>query len=87
MAAHSSALLTPSFRGTKHSKPNLQNSCSVPSNSPLIVSLPYHHRRRKILRISASVSVSNPEVRTGPADLVASILSKVCPFPLSLLAL
>ena len=75
LAAHSSALSPPSFRASHHSKPKLLNSRS---NPPLIVSLPYyHHRRHKPLTISASVSVSNPEVRTGPDDLVASLLSKV----------
>uniref|UniRef100_A0A2N9GM75 Plastid lipid-associated protein/fibrillin conserved domain-containing protein n=1 Tax=Fagus sylvatica TaxID=28930 RepID=A0A2N9GM75_FAGSY len=75
LAAHSSALSPPSFRASHHSKPKLLNSRS---NPPLIVSLPYyHHRHHKPLTISASVSVSNPEVRTGPDDLVASLLSKV----------
>jgi hypothetical protein len=87
MAAHSPAPLPPSFKGTRHSKPKFLNSTSLPSNPPLVVSLPYHNRQRKALRISASVSVSNPEVRTGPGDLVASILSKVCPFPSSLISL
>lgn len=87
MAAHSPAPLPPSFRGTRQSKPKFLNSTSLPSNPPLIVSLPYHHRQRKALRISASVSFSNPEVRTGPGDLVASILSKVCPFLSSLISL
>ncbi|XP_059460635.1 probable plastid-lipid-associated protein 8, chloroplastic [Corylus avellana] len=77
MAAHSPAPLPPSFKGNRQSKPKFLNSTSLPSNPPLIVSLPYHHRQRKALRISASVSFSNPEVRTGPGDLVASILSKV----------
>ncbi|KAF3966959.1 hypothetical protein ACB098_10G092600 [Castanea mollissima] len=86
LAAHSSALSI-SFRGAwaqpQHSKPKLLYSIpsisisKSKSNPPLIglVSLPYRHR--KPLGIFASVSVSNPEVRTGPDDLVASILSKV----------
>ncbi|KAM4074403.1 hypothetical protein ACB094_10G090700 [Castanea mollissima] len=86
LAAHSSALSI-SFRGAwaqpQHSKPKLLYSIpsisisKSKSNPPLIglVSLPYRHREP--LGIFASVSVSNPEVRTGPDDLVASILSKV----------
>ncbi|KAG2691669.1 hypothetical protein I3843_08G018800 [Carya illinoinensis] len=77
MAIHSSTLIPSSFGGAKHSKPKLLKSCSLPSNPPPLVSFPYRHRHRKALRISASVSVSNPEVRTGSDDLVASILSKV----------
>ncbi|XP_042993160.1 probable plastid-lipid-associated protein 8, chloroplastic [Carya illinoinensis] len=76
MAIHSSTLIPSSFGGAKHSKPKLLKSCSLPSNPPPLVSFPYRHRHRKALRISASVSVSNPEVRTGSDDLVASILSK-----------
>lgn len=41
---------------------------------------PLLNRRSNGFRIAASVSVSNPNVRTGPDDLVASILSKVKSF-------
>ena len=34
-------------------------------------------RRKNSLCVSASVSISNTDVRTGPNDLVASLLSKV----------
>lgn len=84
MAVHSLTLLpVSSFRGAVQSKPRLLKSRSLPSNPPPIFSLPNYHRQRKTLSIFASVSVSNPELRTGPDDLVASILSKVCPFPLA----
>lgn len=70
----SSAVLFSSVRACEFSKPQTL----IPrSNSPLIVSIPLHRRRHKNGRVFASISVSSPEVRTGPDDLVASILSKV----------
>lgn len=80
MAVHSSALLPPSFSAAERSKPKLLKPRSLPFSPLPIVSLHHHRRQRKTLRILASVSVSNPEVRTSPDDLVASILSKVYPF-------
>ncbi|CAK9312886.1 unnamed protein product [Citrullus colocynthis] len=47
---------------------------SIPCHS---VSISSPFRRRKPFGIQASVSISDPQVRTGPDDLVASILSKV----------
>lgn len=41
------------------------------------LSIPCEKRQRKSLRIVKAVSISNPELRTGPDDLVQSILSKV----------
>ena len=73
-AMASSAVLFSSVRACEFSKPQTL----IPrSNSPLIVSIPLHRRRHKNGRVFASISVSSPEVRTGPDDLVASILSKV----------
>ncbi|CBI20782.3 hypothetical protein VitviT2T_004564 [Vitis vinifera] len=70
----SSAVLFSSVRACEFSKPQTL----IPrSNSPLIVSIPLHRRRHKNGRVFASISVTSPEVRTGPDDLVASILSKV----------
>ncbi|KAJ0090678.1 hypothetical protein Patl1_12723 [Pistacia atlantica] len=60
------------------SKPNISKaSVSKPSNLLLTVSVPCEKRQSKSLRIVTAVSISNPEVRTGPDDLVQSILSKV----------
>lgn len=50
------------------------STSSIPSQSASISSR-YH--RRKPFRTQAPVSISDPQVRTGPDDLVASILSKV----------
>lgn len=50
------------------------SASSIPCHS-ISISSPFH--RRKPLGIQASVSTSDPQVRTGPDDLVASILSKV----------
>ena len=73
-AMASSAVLFSSVRACEFSKPQTL----IPrSNSPLIVSIPLHRRRHKNGRVFASISVTSPEVRTGPDDLVASILSKV----------
>lgn len=71
--ASSSAVLSSSLRGVEFSKPKTLTR-SVPSFS---VSIPLHRRPHKNGRVFASISVSTPEVRTGPDDLVASILSKV----------
>lgn len=51
-----------------------RSTSSVPCQSASISSSSY---RRKPLVILASVSTSDPQVRTGPDHLVASILSKV----------
>ncbi|KAI5354776.1 hypothetical protein L3X38_007671 [Prunus dulcis] len=78
-ALTSSLALSPStFRGgPEPSKPKFLNFCSKPTNLAFAI-LPYTRcRRHKTLRILASVSVSNPQVLTGPEELSASILSKV----------
>lgn len=74
-SASSLAILPSGFRGSRtkifdlRSKPtnNLVFSVSSSSNS----------RQKKSFRVLASVSVSDPPVRSSPDDLVASILSKV----------
>ncbi|KAK9946174.1 hypothetical protein M0R45_011650 [Rubus argutus] len=78
-ALASSLALSPStFRGGPESpKPRFPNLCAKPMNVGLAISTRSFSRHRKTLRISATVSVSNPGVRTGPDDLSATILSKV----------
>ncbi|XP_021912673.1 probable plastid-lipid-associated protein 8, chloroplastic [Carica papaya] len=44
---------------------------------PVSVSLPCKNRLNRTLRVVNSISVSDPGLRTGPDDLVSSILSKV----------
>lgn len=51
------------------------SSISSISCQSTLISSRFH--RRKPFVIQASVSISDPQVRTGPDDLVASILSKV----------
>ncbi|XP_062022014.1 probable plastid-lipid-associated protein 8, chloroplastic [Rosa rugosa] len=76
--ASSLALSCSTLRGgSDPSKPRFPNLCAKPTNLGLAVSPHSHSRNRKTLRISATVSVSNPELRTGPDELAASILSKV----------
>ncbi|KAF7830198.1 putative plastid-lipid-associated protein 8, chloroplastic [Senna tora] len=80
MAASSSLSLLPSsFGGVDTPKPKVSsiNFSHSPFPLPPSSSCSHQNRRLKTLRVSASVSVSNPQVRTGPDDLVASILSKV----------
>ncbi|KAK7384823.1 hypothetical protein VNO78_30526 [Psophocarpus tetragonolobus] len=48
-----------------------------PSPNSVTLRFPHLNRRHNGVRVAASVSVSNPSLRTGPDDLVASILSKV----------
>ncbi|QCD99604.1 probable plastid-lipid-associated protein 8, chloroplastic [Vigna unguiculata] len=50
---------------------------NAPTNNSVTLRFPLLNRRFNGCRIAASVSVSNPNLRTGPGDLVASILSKV----------
>lgn len=78
-ATYSLALLPSAFRGgPEASRLKLLNYRSKPTNFILAVSpLSKSRRQLKTFTVLASVSVSNPEVRTGPDDLVASILSKV----------
>lgn len=72
----SSLTLSSSFR-----KPKIPaNFAQTPSNLSLLVSPPCKHTLSKIWRIVSSASMSSPEARTSPDDLVASILSKVDPF-------
>ncbi|POO03806.1 Plastid lipid-associated protein/fibrillin conserved domain containing protein [Trema orientale] len=80
MATASSLALLPSttFGGlSEPSRPKFLDFRSKPTN--LILSVSSHSRfcKGKTLRVSASVSVPNLEVQTGPGDLVDSILSKV----------
>ncbi|RDX67748.1 putative plastid-lipid-associated protein 8, chloroplastic, partial [Mucuna pruriens] len=57
----------------------LPSSFKLNPPTPKFVTLRFPHlnRRYNAFTVAASVSVSNPHVRTGPEDLVASILSKV----------
>ncbi|TKY58218.1 plastid-lipid-associated protein 8 [Spatholobus suberectus] len=48
-----------------------------PTPKSVTLRFPHLNRRYNSFGVAASVSVSNPHVRTGPDDLVASILSKV----------
>ncbi|KAJ6697645.1 hypothetical protein OIU79_011244 [Salix purpurea] len=74
MAASSLALLS-SFRGPELCKAKSLNSHS---KSPSNVSFSFQCRKSRIPPFLCSVSVSDPQVLTGPpGDLVASILSKV----------
>ncbi|CAJ1972177.1 unnamed protein product [Sphenostylis stenocarpa] len=50
---------------------------SAPTPNSVKLRFPHLNRRFNGFRIAASFSVSNPNVRTGPDDLVAAILSKV----------
>lgn len=52
-------------------------SVSKLSNLHSTVSVPCEKRRSNSLRSVKAVSISNPELRTGPDGLVQSILSKV----------
>ncbi|XP_054796433.1 probable plastid-lipid-associated protein 8, chloroplastic [Prosopis cineraria] len=77
MAATSLSLLPYSVGGVD---PPKQKFSSIHfSNAPFTLSpsCSQQSRRPKSLRVSASISVPNPQVRTGPDDLVSSILSKV----------
>ncbi|TQD69391.1 hypothetical protein C1H46_045076 [Malus baccata] len=79
-AAIASSLALSAFTlrgGADPSKPKFLNLCSKPTNLALTVSPQSHSCRRNTLRILASVSVSDPGIRTGPEELSASILSKV----------
>ncbi|GLT85140.1 hypothetical protein SLE2022_033380 [Rubroshorea leprosula] len=59
-------------------KPNTAISASKPLNPLLKASIPLRYGGNRTLRIScSSLSISSPGLRTGPDDLVASILSKV----------
>ncbi|KAJ1399267.1 Plastid lipid-associated protein/fibrillin conserved domain [Sesbania bispinosa] len=64
-SASASLLLPPSPSSFSHNPP-----------TPKFINLRFP-RRHNTFTVSASVSVSNPTVRTGPDDLVASLLSKV----------
>ncbi|KAL6216884.1 hypothetical protein ACLB2K_010102 [Fragaria x ananassa] len=76
--ASSLALSSSTLRGASDPlKPRFHNLSAKPTNLGLAVSPHSHSRHRKALRISATVSVSSPETRTGPDDLAAAILSKV----------
>lgn len=57
----------------------LPSSVKLNAPKPNSVRLPFPHlkRRYNAFRVAASLSLSNPYVRTGPDDLVSSILSKV----------
>ncbi|KAI4379730.1 hypothetical protein MLD38_005987 [Melastoma candidum] len=73
MAAVSYAAAAPLFT-LKSPNPN----APIPQKLILLQANPsFPSRRRGILRVSASVSVSESGLRTGPNDLVSSILSKV----------
>ncbi|KAL9439793.1 hypothetical protein AB3S75_018631 [Citrus x aurantiifolia] len=50
---------------------------SKPINASFSASLPCKRSSRTALKIVRAVSISSPDLRTGPDDLVASILSKV----------
>ncbi|ESR63371.1 putative plastid-lipid-associated protein 8 [Citrus sinensis] len=50
---------------------------SKPINASFSASLPCKRSPRTALKIVRAVSISSPDLRTGPDDLVASILSKV----------
>ncbi|XP_061364317.1 probable plastid-lipid-associated protein 8, chloroplastic [Gastrolobium bilobum] len=65
----SASLLQPRSFGVRSHNPPRPKSFTLP--------FPQRNRCHVSFRVSASVSVSNPDVRTGPDDLVASILSKV----------
>lgn len=69
-AAYTSAfrLVPSSFEFRSHNNNNFPTSKSFNIRFP---------RRKNSLCVSASVSISNTDVRTGPNDLVASLLSKV----------
>ncbi|XVF48152.1 hypothetical protein PTKIN_Ptkin03bG0168300 [Pterospermum kingtungense] len=75
MAAYSFALSS-SF--TQY-KPSIYGSISKRINLSLNASFPrkYRNKYQKLRIATSSVSISNPELRTGPDDLIASILSKV----------
>ncbi|XP_062097107.1 probable plastid-lipid-associated protein 8, chloroplastic [Humulus lupulus] len=77
-SASSFALLPSKFGGiSENSRPKLFELRAKPTN--LISSVASHSRFRqsKTLRVSASVSAPNLELRNGPYDLVSSIISKV----------
>ncbi|KAL5558280.1 hypothetical protein UlMin_034491 [Ulmus minor] len=79
-SASSLAILPSAFRGLpESSRSKILKFRSKSTNLTLPVSsqsLHFRHRKSSF-RVLASVSVSDPELRTGPDDLVASILSKV----------
>ncbi|XP_050364728.1 probable plastid-lipid-associated protein 8, chloroplastic [Argentina anserina] len=76
--ASSLALSSSTLRGGSDPlKPKLPSLCAKPTNLGLAVSRQSHSLGRKTLRISATISVSSPELRTGPAELAATILSLV----------
>ncbi|KAI4337400.1 hypothetical protein L6164_015824 [Bauhinia variegata] len=77
MATFSLSLSPYSFGGVDPPRPKSISILSTPLHLTLALSRSQHHLWKKTLGVSASVSVSNPDVRTGPDDLVASILSKV----------
>ncbi|OWM73198.1 hypothetical protein CDL15_Pgr001312 [Punica granatum] len=68
-AVFSPAVSSPKWRSSKPQR-SLANFRAKPVNLPC---------RRPSLRVCASVSAPSTELRTGPDDLVASILSKVRP--------
>lgn len=70
-AAYASAfrLVQSSFEFRSHN-----NNNNFPTSKSFNIRFP---RRKNSLCVSASVSISNTDVRTGPNDLVASLLSKV----------
>ncbi|XP_059662975.1 probable plastid-lipid-associated protein 8, chloroplastic [Cornus florida] len=71
---------TPSLRSQSNSISKSQTlllSGSKLTYQCLVVSHPIRSCPNKTIRISASISTSEPGVRVGPEDLVASILSKV----------
>ncbi|KAJ7958668.1 Plastid-lipid associated protein PAP / fibrillin family protein [Quillaja saponaria] len=74
MAASSPSLLPSLFIGPEHPK---YQFIPTPSSSAYVPRTSSYNRRWKTLRISATISASNPEVRIGPDELVPSILSKV----------
>ncbi|XP_028798315.1 probable plastid-lipid-associated protein 8, chloroplastic [Neltuma alba] len=77
MAASSLSLLPHPVGGVDTPKPKFSSIHFSRSALPPGPSYSQQSRRPKSLQISASISVSNPQVRTGPHDLVSSILSKV----------
>ncbi|KAK4277093.1 hypothetical protein QN277_015144 [Acacia crassicarpa] len=77
MAASQLSLLPYSVGGVDTPKPKSSSIHFSHSPFPLAPSCFQQSRRSKSLQVSASISVSNPQVRTGPDDLVSSILSKV----------
>ena len=77
MATSSLSLLPSSFRNLNPSKTKFVSTHYSPSHLRLTPLHSQNNPRQRILKVLASVSVSDPKVQTGPDDLVASILSKV----------